>query len=49
MRTRGLDEEAAYRALRTLAMEQGRRLIDIANGVIAVGSLLGSRQIKAKK
>lgn len=49
MRARGLDEEAAYRALRTMAMEQGRRLVDIANGVIAVGSLLGSRAGRPKK
>lgn len=49
MRSRGLDEDAAYRALRTMAMEQGRRLIEIANSVIAVGSLLEPRQKKIKK
>lgn len=40
MKSRGLDEDAAYHALRKLAMERGRPLIAIANDVIAMADLL---------
>ncbi|SIS39979.1 ANTAR domain-containing response regulator [Insolitispirillum peregrinum] len=34
MKTKGLDEEQAYAALRRTAMQQNRRLVDIAHSVI---------------
>ena len=40
MKARGLDEEAAYHALRKLAMERGRKLADVARGVVDMASLL---------
>lgn len=40
MKSRGLDEDAAYHALRKLAMERGRPLASIANDVIAMAELL---------
>ena len=40
MKARGLDEDAAYHALRRLAMERGRKLVDIAQGVVDGASLL---------
>ncbi len=49
MRARGMDEEQAFRTMRSMAMEQGRRLIDIANGIIAVGSLLAPRRKQLNK
>lgn len=49
MRARGMTEEAAYRMLRSMAMEQGKRLADIAAGVIAVASLLESGRVRPKK
>jgi response regulator NasT len=48
MRARGLDEEAAFRTLRTMAMEQGQRLVDVAQGIVTVGSLLRPRRAKTK-
>ncbi len=40
MKARGLDEEAAYHALRRLAMDQGRKVADVARDIIAAASLL---------
>lgn len=40
MKARGLDEDAAYHALRRLAMARGRKLVDIAQGVVDGASLL---------
>ena len=41
MKHRGLDEEAAYAALRNLAMERGLRIGEVARQVIDVAGLLG--------
>lgn len=41
MRTRGLDEAAAYAALRKTAMDQGRRIAEIAESLIVAAGLLG--------
>lgn len=41
MRERGLDEDAAFKALRKLAMDKGKRLGEIAEQVIAVSEILG--------
>ena len=40
MKARGLDENAAYHALRKLAMERGRKLADVAQDVIDMSNLL---------
>lgn len=40
MKQRGLDEEAAYQALRKLAMERGMKLSEIARQVIEAAALL---------
>lgn len=40
MKARGLDEDAAYHALRKLAMERGRKLADVAQDVIDMARLL---------
>ncbi|KAB2967643.1 MULTISPECIES: ANTAR domain-containing protein [Zoogloea] len=40
MKARGLDEDAAYHALRKLAMERGRKLAEVARDVIDMASLL---------
>lgn len=40
MRTRGLDEDAAYKSLRKLAMDRKQRLVDAARDVIAFADLL---------
>ncbi len=40
MQTRRMSEEEAYRALRRLAMDQGKRLVDVAENVIAMEKLL---------
>lgn len=40
MKARGLDEDAAYHALRKLAMERGRKLADVAQDVIDMANLL---------
>lgn len=39
---RGLTEDQAYRLLRQTAMDQGRRLVDVAESVLSLGKLLGS-------
>ena len=41
MKARGLDEESAYRALRRMAMDQNRRIGEVARSVIGMGDLLG--------
>jgi response regulator NasT len=41
MKTRGLDEEGAYRALRRMAMDKNRRIGEVARGVIELAELLG--------
>jgi response regulator NasT len=40
MKARGLNEDAAYHALRKLAMERGRKLADVAQDVIDMVNLL---------
>lgn len=41
MAQRGLNEADAYALLRTTAMNQGRRLVDVAEALITASSLLG--------
>ncbi len=41
MRQRGLDEEAAYTLLRSTAMRQSRRMVDIAHALVTANELLG--------
>ncbi|WP_119419024.1 ANTAR domain-containing response regulator [Desertibaculum subflavum] len=41
MRERGLNEDAAFKALRKLAMDKGKRIGEIADQVIAVSEILG--------
>lgn len=41
MRQRGLGEDAAYALLRNSAMNQGRKLVDVANALITAEALLG--------
>ena len=41
MRQRGLDEEAAYTLLRSTAMRQSRRIVDIASALVTADELLG--------
>ena len=40
MKQRGFDEGQAYKALRSLAMNKNKRLIDVARDVVAVSELL---------
>ncbi|MBL8473124.1 MAG: ANTAR domain-containing protein [Rhodocyclaceae bacterium] len=40
MKTKGMEEDAAYHALRKLAMERGKRIVDIAQGVLDSAALL---------
>jgi response regulator NasT len=40
MKSRGLDEEAAYALLRQTAMSQGKRIADVASGLISAYELL---------
>lgn len=40
MAHRGLSEDQAYRLLRQTAMDQGRRVVDVAESVLSLGSLL---------
>jgi response regulator NasT len=42
MKSRGLSEEAAYALLRKTAMNQSRRLADVAQSLITAAALLGS-------
>ena len=41
MNARKLDEESAYRLLRKTAMNENRRLADVARGLVSAHSLLG--------
>lgn len=41
MKSRGIDEEAAYAALRKLAMDRGKRLAEVARQVVEAADLLG--------
>jgi response regulator NasT len=40
MKARGMDEDEAYHALRKLAMERGRKLVEVAEEVLASARLL---------
>jgi response regulator NasT len=40
MKERGFGEERAYQALRKLAMDQNKRLVDVATSLVAVADLL---------
>jgi response regulator NasT len=40
MRVRGMDEEQAFQALRRMAMDRGKRLVEIARQVIDMADLL---------
>jgi response regulator NasT len=44
MRTRGMSEDAAYTLLRRTAMNQGRRMAEIAESLIVASGLLGGEQ-----
>jgi response regulator NasT len=41
MKVRGLDEDAAYRALRRMAMDKNRRIGEVARSIIETAQLLG--------
>lgn len=41
MKSRGLDEPGAYALLRTTAMKQGRRIVEVAEALITAADLLG--------
>lgn len=41
MKTRGFDEDQAYQLLRKTAMNQNRRIVDVAQGLIMAAGLLG--------
>jgi response regulator NasT len=41
MKARGVSEEDAYRALRRMAMDRNRRLVDVAQAVVDTAELLG--------
>lgn len=41
MKARGIDEEAAYALLRKTAMNQGRRVADVAEALVTAAGLLG--------
>jgi len=43
MTQRGINEPAAYRLMRKAAMDQNRRLVDIADSIIAAEELLAGR------
>jgi len=40
MKTRGLDEEQAYHAMRKMAMDQSKPIVDIAQNILSVMELL---------
>ena len=44
MMQRGIGEPAAYRLMRKAAMDQSRRLVEIADSIIAAAELLGGRE-----
>lgn len=41
MRAKGISEDEAYQVLRKAAMDQGRRLIDVAEALVTAAELLG--------
>ena len=41
MKTRGIDEEAAYQLLRKTAMNQNRRMVEVAESLLISASILG--------
>ena len=41
MKARGVDEDEAYRILRKAAMDQGRRVADVAEALVTAAGLLG--------
>ena len=41
MKQRGMSEEEAYQALRKLAMNRNKRIVEVADGVITASELLG--------
>lgn len=41
MKAKGLDEDAAYALLRKTAMDQGRRVADVAEALVTASGLLG--------
>jgi response regulator NasT len=43
MRGRAMNEDEAYRTMRRMAMDQGKRLIEIASSVVAMESVLAPR------
>ena len=40
MKARGIDEEAAYALLRRTAMDQGRKVVDVAEALVSTAALL---------
>jgi response regulator NasT len=42
MKSRGLDEESAYMALRKAAMERGLKLAEVAQRIVDAAGLLGA-------
>ena len=45
MMQRGIGEPAAYGLMRKAAMDQNRRLVEIADSIIAAAELLGGRDV----
>lgn len=41
MKKRGMSEDKAYKAIRSMAMEQNQKMIEVANNLIAAAKLLG--------
>ena len=41
MKAKGIDEDAAYALLRKTAMNQGRRVADVAEALVTASGLLG--------
>ncbi len=41
MAQRGLSEDQAYRLMRQTAMDQGRRMVEVAESILSLGQLLG--------
>jgi response regulator NasT len=41
IKARGIDEDAAYALLRKTAMDQGRRVADVAEALVTAAGLLG--------
>ena len=43
MQQRSIDEPAAYDLMRRAAMEESRRMVDIAQSIVTAAGLLGGR------